>query len=86
MSILSKQMQYCSNSQSLLKKFNLIHTGHFWQLRQKMFIMKNVPHYILNLPLTLLITLNIPNYTYTPQVIPVHLLHLWPELFKNYIQ
>jgi len=48
-----------------------------------MFIMKNVPYYILNLTIALLIMLNIPNYTYTPQVILVHPVHLRAELFTN---
>jgi len=51
-----------------------------------MFVMKNVPYYILNLALALLIMLNIPNYTYTPQLILVHPVHSWPELFTNYTQ
>jgi len=50
-----------------------------------MFIMQNVPYYILNLTQALLIVLIIPNYNYTPQVILVHPVHLRPQLFTNYI-
>jgi len=49
------------------------------------YLKKKVPYYILNLTLALLIMLNIPNYTYTPQVILVHPVHLWAELFTNYM-